>query len=83
MAAERNGNEVWVVNHLSDWSVVRLTARRVCCAPCKWVTSRATSFAGPNRDRAFVTAAFRGQNRPASTLVSLTRRGQGRADVCV
>ena len=77
--AERNGNEVWVVNHLSDSvSVVRLDGTpRVLRTLQVGDEPRDIVFAGPNRDRAFVTAAFRGQNRPGLNAASLTARGAG------
>ena len=83
--AERNGNEIWVVNHLSDSvSVVRLDGTpRVLRTLQVGDEPRDIVFAGPDRDRAFVTAAFRGQNRPNLTSASLTAAGQGRADVWV
>jgi DNA-binding beta-propeller fold protein YncE len=83
--AERNGNEVWVVNHLSDSvSVVRLDGTpRVLRTLQVGDEPRDIVFAGPNRDRAFITAAFRGQNRPNITTANLTTAGQGRADVWV
>ncbi|MBM4210456.1 MAG: hypothetical protein FJ187_07890, partial [Gammaproteobacteria bacterium] len=64
--AERNANEVWVVNHLSDSvSVVRLDGTpRVLRTLQVGDEPRDIVFAGANRDRAFITAANRGQNRP-------------------
>ena len=83
--AERNGNEVWVVNHLSDSvSVVRLDGTpRVLRTLLVGDEPRDIVFAGTNRDRAFITAAARGQNRPGFTNSSLSTPGQGRADVWV
>jgi DNA-binding beta-propeller fold protein YncE len=83
--AERNGNEVWVVNHLSDSvSVVRLDGTpRVLRTLQVGDEPRDIVFAGPNRDRAFITAAWRGQNRPGADSTSLLKNGQGRADVWV
>ena len=83
--AERNANEVWVVNHLSDSvSVVRLDGTaRVLRTLQVGDEPRDIVFAGPSRDRAFITAAFRGQNRPGITTAGLTAAGQGRADVWV
>ena len=83
--AERNANEVWVVNHLSDSvSVVRLDGTpRVLRTLQLGDEPRDIVFAGANRDRAFITAAFRGQNRPNISSSSLTAAGQGRADVWV
>ena len=76
----------WVVNHLSDSvSIVDVTTAahgRASCARCSSATSRATSsFAGPGRQRAFITTAHRGQNIPFDP--QLTTPGVGRADVWV
>ncbi len=83
--AERNGNEVWVVNHLSDSvSVVRLDGTpRVLRTLQVGDEPRDIVFAGPGRDRAFITAAARGQNKPGFTSDYLTTPGVGRADVWV
>lgn len=83
--AERTSNELWVVNHLSDSvSVVRLDGTpRVLRTLQVGDEPRDIVFAGSNRDRAFVTAANRGQNRPGFTSASLTTPGSGRADVWV
>jgi DNA-binding beta-propeller fold protein YncE len=83
--AERSANEVWVVNHLSDSvSVVRLDGTpRVLRTLLVGDEPRDVVFAGPNRDRAFVTAANRGQNRPGFASASLTTPATGRADVWV
>ena len=83
--AERNANEVWVVNHLSDSvSVVRLDGTpRVLRTLLVGDEPRDVVFAGTNRNRAFVTAANRGQNRPGFTSASLTTPGNGRADVWI
>jgi DNA-binding beta-propeller fold protein YncE len=81
--AERSDNEVWVVNHLSDSvSVVRLDGSpRVLRTLLVGDEPRDIVFGGANRDRAFVTAAARGQNRPGSA--ALTTPSLGRADVWV
>jgi DNA-binding beta-propeller fold protein YncE len=83
--AERNANEVWVVNHLSDSvSVVRLDGTpRVLRTLQVGDEPRDVVFAGASRDRAFVSAANRGQNRPGFTSASLATPGAGRADVWV
>lgn len=83
--AERNSNEVWVVNHLSDSvSVVRLDGTpRVLRTLQVGDEPRDIVFAGPGRDRAFITAAWRGQNHPTVTSDKLVTPGQGRADVWV
>ena len=83
--AERNSNEVWVVNHLSDSvSVVRLDGTpRVLRTLQVGDEPRDIVFAGPNRDRAFITAAWRGQNHPSVNSARLLTPGQGRADVWV
>jgi len=74
--AERNGNEIWVVNHLSDSvSVVRLDGTpRVLRTLQVGDEPRDIVFAGPNRDRAFITAAGRGQNRPGGFRQSAENR---------
>jgi DNA-binding beta-propeller fold protein YncE len=82
--AVRSASEVWVVNHLSDSiSVVDVTK-----AQHAWVKRtlhvgdepRDIVFAGPNRGRAFITTAHRGQN---GRDPQLTTPGVGRADVWV
>ncbi len=82
--AARSDAEVWVVNHLSDSvSVVDVAASppRVVRTLLVGDEPRDIVFAGPGRDRAFVTAAHRGQNRPGDP--GLTTPGIGRADVWV
>ena len=83
--AERNTDEVWVVNHLSDSvSVVRLDGTpRVLRTLQVGDEPHDIVFAGPKRDRAFVTAAARGQNKPGFTVDYLTQPGVGRGDVWV
>jgi len=83
--AERTSNELWVVNHLSDSvSVVRLDGTpRVLRTLQVGDEPRDIVFAGNNRDRAFITAANRGQNRPGFTSASLTTPGSGLADVWI
>jgi YVTN family beta-propeller protein len=83
VAARTNG-EVWVVNHLSD-SVsivdVSTTPPRVTRTLLVGDEPRDIVFAGPGGNRAFITAAHRGQNRPGDP--QLTTAGVGRADVWV
>jgi DNA-binding beta-propeller fold protein YncE len=83
--AERNASEVWVVNHLSDSvSVVRLDGTpRVLRTLQVGDEPRDVVFAGTNRDRAFISSANRGQNRPGFTSASLITPGAGRADIWV
>ena len=83
--AERNSTEVWVVNHLSDSvSVVRLDGTpRVLRSLQVGDEPRDIVFAGADRSRAFVSAAFRGQNHPDFRSASLTTPGSGRADLWV
>jgi YVTN family beta-propeller protein len=82
--AVRNDREVWVVNHLSD-SVsivdVRANPPRVTRTLLVGDEPRDIVFAGPDRERAFVTAAHRGQNVPFDTQPFTP--GVGRADVWV
>ncbi|WP_437839112.1 beta-propeller fold lactonase family protein [Sorangium sp. So ce1153] len=84
--AARSNNEVWVVNHLSDSvSVVQLglggNTGRVVRTLLVGDEPRDIVFAGPGRDRAFITTAHRGQNSPIDP--QLTTPGVGRADVWV
>lgn len=84
--AVRSRTEVWVVNHLSDSvSVVELgpgaSSGRVVRTLFVGDEPRDLVFAGPDRSRAFVTTAHRGQNSPLDP--QLTTPGVGRADVWV
>ena len=83
--AVRSSNEVWVVNHLSDSvSVVHLNAwgqGRVTRTLLVGDEPRDIVFAGPQRQRAFITTAHRGQNSPIDPQFS--QPGVGRADVWV
>ena len=83
--AERAANEVWVVNHLSDSvSVVRLDGTpRVLRTLQVGDEPRDIVFAGTSRDRAFISSANRGQNRPGFTSASLVTPGTGRADIWI
>jgi YVTN family beta-propeller protein len=83
--AEREGGEVWVVNHLSD-SVSIVDARDPLTAHVARTLlvgdePRDIVFAGPDRSRAFITTAHRGQNTGRDA--QLTTPGVGRADVWV
>jgi YVTN family beta-propeller protein len=83
--AARTDAEVYVVNHLSD-SVSVVDASdperpRVRATLLTGDEPRDVVIAGPARDRVFVTAASRGQNRPGDPR--LTTPGIGRADVWV
>ncbi|HYH98355.1 beta-propeller fold lactonase family protein [Hyalangium sp.] len=84
--AARSDDEVWVVNHLSDSvSVVRLGHDGRGGAVTRTLLvgdePRDIVFAGPQKRRAFITAAHRGQNAPFNP--QLTTEGVGRADVWV
>ncbi len=82
--AARTNTEVWVVNHLSDSvSVVDVGAAppRVVATLLVGDEPRDIVFAGTVPQRAFITAAHRGQNRPGDP--QLTTEGIGRADVWV
>jgi YVTN family beta-propeller protein len=83
--AARSNTEVWVVNHVSDSvSVVHVGSNghgRVTRTLLVGDEPRDIVFAGPGNDRAFITAAHRGQNRPADAESSTP--GVGRADVWV
>jgi YVTN family beta-propeller protein len=82
--AARSNTEVWVVNHLSDSvSVVDVgaTPPRVTRTLLVGDEPRDVVFAGTGGNRAFITAAHRGQSRPGDP--QLTTPGIGRADVWV
>ena len=82
--ALRNDSELWVVNHLSDSvSIVDLGESPARVSRTLYVGDepRDIVFAGPNGDRAFITAAHRGQNAPFDP--QLTTPGVPRADVWV
>jgi YVTN family beta-propeller protein len=84
--AARSDTEVWVVNHLSDSvSVVDTGAKppRVVRTLLVGDEPRDIVFAGPNRQRAFITAVRRGQNHPGQTFAEQQVPGVGRADVWV
>ena len=90
--AARSDGEVWVVNHLSDSvSVVDVPGRRVVRTLLVGDEPRDLVFAGPDRSRAFVTTAHRGQHRthpsiaavPGASDPQLTTPGVPRADVWV
>lgn len=87
--AALSDNEIWVVNHLSDSvSIVDVgaTPPRVIRTLLVGDEPRDIVFAGPNKSRAFVTTAHRGQNSPYTAIDNpgqLTTPGIGRADVWV
>jgi len=82
--AARSNDEVWVVNHLSDSvSIVRLFEEdppQVIQTLQVGDEPRDIVFAGPNRNRAFITTAHRGQNSPLSFEPF---KPVGRADIWV
>ena len=80
--AARSNAEVWVVNHLSDSiSIVDVASQRVVRTLLVGDEPRDIVFAGPGGNRAFITAAHRGQNRPGDP--ELLVPGVGRSDVWV
>src|SRR5262249_41825430 len=95
--AAASDDEVWVVNHLSDSvSIVRIAGGGDEGSADDWAEPvvgrvvrtllvgdepRDIVFAGPDRRRAFITTAHRGQNVPYDP--QLTTPGIGRADVWV
>ena len=90
--AARTDDEVWVVNHLSDSiSIVDVPTQRVVRTLLVGDEPRDLVFAGPDRARAFVTTAHRGQHRTHPSLAAvpgagdprLTTEGVPRADVWV
>jgi YVTN family beta-propeller protein len=88
VAIRPDGTQAWVVNHLSDSvSVIDLTGAtpRVVRTLLVGDEPRDIVFAGPGGNRAFITAAHRGQNTPfhANIDTILKTAGIGRADVWV
>ncbi|MFK7731745.1 MAG: YncE family protein [Pseudomonadales bacterium] len=84
--AAKSDTEIWVVNHLSDSvSVVDIkNTPRVVRTLLVGDEPRDIVFGGPNKDKAFITAAFRGQNHPTYDAETDHRTpGLGRADVWV
>ncbi|PRQ02008.1 beta-propeller fold lactonase family protein [Enhygromyxa salina] len=81
--AARNNHEVWVVNHLSDSvSVVAVGAHAHVKRTLQVGDEpRDIVFAGVGGERAFITAAHRGQHAPFDP--QLTTPSVGRADVWV
>jgi len=83
--AARTGSEVWVVNHVSDSisvvDVSRNGPNRVVRTLLVGDEPRDIVFAGPQKRRAFITTAHRGQNSPVDP--QLITPGVGRADVWV
>jgi len=81
--AVRSATEVWVVNHLSDSvSIVDVGALpRVTRTLLVGDEPRDIVFAGTAGNRAFITAAHRGQN--INFDPRLTNQGQGRTDIWV
>ena len=92
--AARTNTEIWVVNHLSDSvSIIDFnsTPPRVIRTLLVGDEPRDIVFANPDRRRAFITTAHRGQHRTHPSLASvpgagdpqLTTPGVPRADVWV
>jgi YVTN family beta-propeller protein len=80
--AARSNDEVWVVNHLSDSiSIVDVPSRRVTRTLLVGDEPRDIVFGGTAKNRAFITAAHRGQNRPGDP--QLLAGGVPRSDVWV
>lgn len=86
--AARSNSEVWVVNHLSDSvSIVSLVGQpRVTRTLLVGDEPRSIVFAGAGGNRAFISAAHRGQNSPymdPDDVSEATQEGIGRADIWV
>jgi len=83
----RNDKEIWVVNHLSDSvSVVDVSVMppRITRTLLVGDEPRDIVFAGGNNERAYITAAHRGQNSPYDDIDNpgeLITPGVGRADI--
>ena len=74
--AVRNNDEVWVVNHLSDSvSIVDVPSRRVVRTLLVGDEPRDIVFAGPDKSRAFVTTARRGQHRTHPSIAAVQGAG--------
>jgi len=70
--AARSDNEVWVVNFLSDSiSIVDVASRRVVRTLLVGDEPRDIVFAGPGRNRAFITTAHRGQQRTNPSIAAV------------
>lgn len=82
--AAKSDTEVWVVNALSDSvSIVDIRDRpHVKQTLLVGDEPRDIVFAGPDQ-KAFITAAFRGQNHPTFTIDDMFTPGLGRGDVWV
>lgn len=82
--AAKSDTEVWVVNALSDSiSIVDIRDRpHVTRTLLVGDEPRDIVFAGPDQ-KAFITAAFRGQNHPTFTIDDMFTAGLGRGDVWV
>lgn len=82
--AARTDEEAWVVNHLSDSvSVVRIDGLKSRVVKTLYVGDEPRDIVFDSRDRAYISAAFRGQNHPAFNIDDLKKPGLGRADVWV
>lgn len=83
--AAPNPGEVWVVNHVSDSvSIIDVSRTPFRVVRTLWVGDEPNDvvFAGTDRQRAFITAAHRGQNSP-HPQGHFDQPGMGRADVYV
>jgi YVTN family beta-propeller protein len=78
--AARTDTEIWVVNHVSDSvSIVDLAATppRVVRTLLVGDEPRDIVFAGPGRNRAFITTAHRGQHRTHASVAGAFLDGNG------
>ncbi|MGI9308886.1 MAG: YncE family protein, partial [Gammaproteobacteria bacterium] len=85
--APRNNTEVWVVNHLSDSvSIVDLSGIESRVTKTLFVGDEPRDIVFSANDRAFISAAHRGQNSPYNDPLNpgeASTPGIGRADVWV
>jgi YVTN family beta-propeller protein len=82
--AARSDDEVWVVNHLSDnISIVRVEGEQARVVKTLYVGDEPRDIVFDSRDRAYITAAYRGQHHPTFVMDDLKKPGLGRADVWV
>ncbi|MEM9254733.1 MAG: hypothetical protein AAGA91_04755 [Pseudomonadota bacterium] len=81
--AARTDTEVWVVNGLSDSVSIVDIRDRPHVSRTLLVGDEPRDIVFDGSGRAYVTAAFRGQNHPTFTPADLFAQGLGRADVWV
>ncbi|MCR9106981.1 MAG: hypothetical protein NXI15_16930 [Gammaproteobacteria bacterium] len=81
--AARTDTEIWVVNGLSDSVSIVDIRDRPHVARTLWVGDEPRDIVFDGSGRAYITAAYRGQNHPTFDIDDLFTEGLGRADVWV